>query len=131
MIKMAIPWVGWLWAPATLAVVVLIGLLVHRIFFGVFSRIAKRTSSGIYASLVRHSRKPAGLIFPLIGVILSMPLLHLPPQILDAVNHILALAIIASFGWLAVALTEILSDVISAKYDVGVRDNLTARRVQT
>jgi small-conductance mechanosensitive channel len=129
--KMIIPWVDWLWGLGTLAVVILIGLLVHKIFFRVISRIAKQTSSGIDDSFVRHSRKPAALLLPLIGVILSMPLLHVPPQIHDAVNHVLALAIIASLAWLAVALTEVLSDVISAKYDVSVKDNLTARRVQT
>lgn len=124
-------WETWLWGLAILAAAVLAGLAVHRIFFAVFSRVAKRTSSDLDNSFVRYSRKPAALLLPLIGVILVVPLLHLSPQFRDAVNHILGLLIIASIAWLSIAMTAVLSDMIAAKFDVKVKDNLTARRVQT
>ncbi len=131
MTKLMIVWGSLAWAAGTIAAAIIAGLLVHRIFYAVFSRIARKTVSDLDDSFVKHSKKPAALLLPLIGVILVMPLLHLPPQIHAAISHVLGLLIIGSLAWLSIALTEVLSDMIAAKYDVKVKDNLTARRVQT
>ena len=129
--KILTSWASLAWSLGTLAAAIVAGLIVHRIFFAVLSRIANRTSSTIDNSFVAHSRKPAALLLPLIGVILVMPLLHLQPQIHDTVNHMLGLAIIASIAWLSIAMTSVLSDVMATRYNVNVKDNLAARRVLT
>ncbi len=131
MADMTILWEGWLRALGILAVAIVAGLLLHKILFGVLSRIAKRTPSKLDNSFLQHSRRPAALLLPLVGVVVVMPLLHLQPEIHDTVNHLIGLLIIASVAWLSIALTEVLSDMMAEKYNVNVRDNLAARRVLT
>ena len=126
-----IMWEGLAWAVGALVAAVIGGILLHGIIFAILSRLTKGTTNRVDDSLVRHSRKPAKLLLPLIGIILVMPVLRLSPEIHAAVNHIIGLLIIASIGWLSIALTRVFSDMIAAKYDVSVKDNLTARRVQT
>ena len=126
-----IMWESLAWAVGALVVAVLGSLIAHRVVFAVLSRITKGTTNRVDASLVRHSKKPAKLLLPLIGIILVMPVLQLSPEVRAAVNHIIGLLIIASMAWLSIAMTSVFSDVIAAKYDVTVKDNLTARRVQT
>ncbi len=121
----------WLWSACILLAAILAGLLVHRIVFAVFSRITSRTGSKIDDSFVQHSRKPAKLIFPLLAVFLVMPAVHLPPVVLGTVSHIIGLCVIGAVAWLSIALTEVLSDMMAARYNVNVKDNLTARRVLT
>lgn len=128
---MMIVWGSLAWSLGTLAAAIVGALIVHRIFYAIFARIARKTASGIDDSFLRHSKKPAALLLPLIGVVLVMPLLHLPLQIHNAVTHVLGLLIVGSIAWLSIALTEVFSDMISSKYDVTVKDNLAARRVQT
>lgn len=131
MAKIMISWGSLAWSIGTLVAAILAGLIVHRIFFAVSSRIVDKTESKIDNSFIEHSRRPAALLLPLIGVIIVMPLLHLPVQLHNSINHILGLAIIASVAWLSIAMTSVLSDVMAERYNVNVRDNLAARRVLT
>ena len=126
-----ISWESWLWALGILLAAIAVGLLVHKIFFAIFSSISKRTGSIIDESFVRHARKPAKLILLLLGIFILMPLAHLPAVVSGTINHVLGLCVIAGVAWLSVAMTKILSDMVDAKYNVNVKDNLTARRVQT
>ena len=129
--KIIIPWGNVAWSFGTLVAAILAAIVAHRIFYGLFSKFAKGTKTGIEDSFVKNSRKPAAFLLPLMGVLLVMPLLHLSPQIHDTVSHILGLGIIGTIAWLSVAMTHVLSDVVAAKYDVTVKDNLAARRVLT
>ncbi len=131
MSKLIIAWGGLAWAMVALAAAVIVSLLVHKILFAVLARLTKKTTNRVDDSLVRHSQKPARLLFPLIGVILVLPVLRLSPELHAAVNHIIGLLIIATIAWLSIAITKVFSDMIAAKYDVSVKDNLAARRVQT
>lgn len=131
MAALMISWGNLAWSLGTLVAAILAGLIVHRIFFVVFSRIANKTESRIDNSFVEHSRKPAALLLPLVGVIIVMPLMHLPAQIHNTISHLLGLAIIASIAWLSIAMASVLSDVMAERYDVNVKDNLAARRVLT
>lgn len=107
------------------------GLLVHKILFWVLSGIAKKTSGVLDDAVIRHSRRPSAFLIPVIGVLLVMPLFRLPPEIHAAINHILALAIIAGISCLLIGMTEVLSDVIAAKHQINVKDDLVSRRVMT
>ncbi|MCL5268404.1 MAG: mechanosensitive ion channel family protein [Bacteroidetes bacterium] len=121
----------WLWGACILLAAILIGLLVHKIFYGALLKITARTEGILDDSFVRHSKKPAKLIFPLLGIFLVMPIVHFPPAVAATINHTLGLCVIAAVAWLLIALTKVLSDMMAAKYDVSVKDNLTARRVLT
>ena len=121
----------WLWSGAVLVVAVLVALLGHYLSFSAAERVAARTQSAVDDLLIRHGRKPARLIFPLLAVFLVLGVLPLPPGPTGAVRHGLGLALITSVAWLIVRLFGVLDDLLAAKYKVDVKDNLAARRIQT
>ncbi len=68
---------------------------------------------------------------PLLALLSVIPWLPLPPYVLQHVNHTVGLAFIASIGWLAIAMLDVLRDYISRRDALGLSDNLAARRVRT
>ena len=124
-------WKTLLWAGATIAIAVLVGLVTHYILFSVAKRLAKRTSSVVDDSLLRHSRKPIRLILPILAILIVHPLLPLPQSVMGPVRHLISLCLIGSIAWLAVALINVFEDFVSARYNIAVSDNLTARKIQT
>jgi hypothetical protein len=46
-------------------------------------------------------------------------------------EHIVGLGLIASIAWLVILFSQIVSDILAARYRLDVPDNLTARRIQT
>jgi small-conductance mechanosensitive channel len=84
-------------------------------------------------ALIRRTRRPARLLFPLIGLHAALPLLNsaLAPATLDALRRVLSALSVAAIAWGLVALTHVLDDVVEQRFDISVADNLRARRVRT
>lgn len=124
-------WKSWLWAAAGLAGAIVLALIVHFLVFLLIKRFAGRTSSVVNDSLVRHSEGPTRWIFPLIAILLAVPLLPLRPESLKPLQHALGLGVIASVAWVVILLVDVFADAISVKYAIDVADNLAARQIQT
>lgn len=124
-------WRPWLWALGAMAGAVVLSLLVHYLLFLLAKRFARKTSTVIDDSLIRHGEGPTRWIFPLLAVLLTVPLLPIRPQVLGPLQHILGLGLIASLAWVIILLAEVFGDAISAKYEIDVADNLEARRIRT
>lgn len=107
------------------------GWIAYWLLFLLAQRLAGRTDSRLDSSLVRHARRPMGLVLPLLGLYLAVPTLPLPAITLDLAEHVLGLGLIGGLGWTLVALTEVFEDIIEDRYQMAVSDNLRARRVQT
>jgi small-conductance mechanosensitive channel len=71
------------------------------------------------------------LIIPLFVVRFVLPLLEMPPALLDFMKHFLGLCFIGSFAWLLVRMTFVLDDFILTRFRIDTRDNLQARKIQT
>jgi small-conductance mechanosensitive channel len=123
-------WQAFLLSPSIIAGAIIAGLLAHRFAFSILTR-PNLKMSVIDASLVRHSRKPAMLIVPLLAVILAERVLPVNPTFRGALAHVIGLGLIGSVAWLLVVMIDVGEDVITAKYRVDVDDNLTARRIRT
>jgi small-conductance mechanosensitive channel len=121
----------WLMSVVLLGAAIVAGRVAHAILFSAGRRFAKRTGSLIDNSIVRHGDKPAKLIFPLFAVFLVLPATSLPPHLMAALRHILALGVLASVAWLLIALIDVFEDVVAGEFRVDVRDNLRARKIQT
>ena len=78
-------------------------------------------------ALTRASR----WIFPLLAVLIILPGLPFTPKVMDALQHIVGLGLTAAAAWLVILCIEIFSDIIAGRYRIDVKDNLTARRIQT
>ncbi|HVB56421.1 MAG TPA: mechanosensitive ion channel family protein [Candidatus Acidoferrales bacterium] len=124
-------WDDYLWAAGILAGAVVIALVVHFILFFVLKRLARRKGDVVVNSLVRHAQGPSRLILPLLGLLVALPTVPLPPKILTPLEHIVGLGLIASIAWLIILFSQVLSDILAARYRVDVPDNLVARRIQT
>lgn len=124
-------WRHWLWPAGGITIAVVLSLFVHRIFFLMAKRLAERTSTVVDDSLIRHGEKPTRWIFPLLAIFFAVPLLPIRPQILDPLQHVLGLGLIASVAWVVVLLADVFTDTISERYAVDVADNLAARSIRT
>jgi len=128
-------WRTWLWAVGGLSGAVVLSLAVHRTLFVLARRLARKKNtvidSSFISSLIRHGEKPTRWIFPLLGILLVLPLLPIRPQILGPFEHGIGLCLIAAVAWALIVMTEILTDAISEKYAINVVDNLAARQIQT
>jgi hypothetical protein len=121
----------WLWSSGILVGAILAALGIHRLLFTTLDRVTRRTKSVIDNSLVRHSRRPARLLLPLVAVFLALPATPLPEAVEGPIQHGVGLGLIAAVGWLIVSLMEVVDDVIRGHYDLDAADNLAARQVRT
>jgi small-conductance mechanosensitive channel len=111
--------------------VVLAGLMVHWLLFGIAKRVAARTRRPIDNFLIRRARPPVRLLIPLLFVTFALPELRLLPHVSEALQRVVAMAFIAMVAWLIIALVNVVEDVIEHRYPTNITDNLLARRIQT
>ena len=124
-------WQALLLATAIVCVAVLVALILHYGVFVLAKRLTRRTGSIVEDSLVRHGERPTRWIFPLLAIVLVLPILPFRSDVLRAVQHAVGLGLILSVGWVCILLADVFGDAMYAKYRVDVRDNLTARRIRT
>jgi small-conductance mechanosensitive channel len=124
-------WREWATSAAILIGALIAARIVHKILFSAGQRLARRTGSVIDSSLVRHGRRPAMLVLPLVALFLALPATSLPPGPMGIVRHIIALGMIAAVAWLLIILIDVFQDVVADRYKIGVRDDLQARKIQT
>ncbi len=126
-----VEWKTCLLTAAILGGAVLLALLAHFLIFLALKRGAGRTGSVVDNALVAHARRPAFILLPLAAIVIVIPSLRLPADLLEGVRHIVALGMIGAAAWLAISLTAVFDDFISSKFKIDVSDNLLARRVHT
>jgi small-conductance mechanosensitive channel len=124
-------WQSWLWTGGIIGGAIILALIFHSILVSLAQKFANRTSSVFDDSIVRHGKKPAKLIFPLVGLLFALPMLHLSVSAEEITRHLLALGVIAASAWLLIAMMDVVEDMAAAKFRVDVQDNLKARKIQT
>jgi small-conductance mechanosensitive channel len=128
---LGVEWKEYLLSAPILGGAVLMALLTHFFIFLALKRSADRTGNVVDESLVKHARRPASILLPLAALLIVLPSLKLPSDILQDMRHAIELGMIATFAWLAISLTAVFDDFISSKFKIDVSDNLLARRVHT
>lgn len=124
-------WHAWLWPAIILVGSIFLALIIHSVLFALAKRIAKRTARPIQNSLVRHAEGPTRWIFPLVGIILALPVLPVRSDFVQMVRHVVGLGVIAAVGWVIILLADVFGDAVYAKYRTDIDDNLTARQIRT
>lgn len=110
---------------------ILVALLIHYLVFLVAGKMASRTRGIADNALVEHGRRPARLLFVLLAIFAVLPMADLSEGALATVRQVLTMGITATVGWLAVAFSGAIQDVIAAKHDITQADNLSARQIHT
>lgn len=104
---------------------------VHAGVFALLGRAARRTEIGLASLLVRHSRRPTFLMFPALAMLLAWPALPLSEDASAVLHRGPVLVFLASAGWTAVALINVVADFVVRRHRIDHADNLDARRIHT
>jgi mechanosensitive ion channel-like protein len=124
-------WRNALWSVGLAGGAILLALAAHHILFAFGKRIANRKASAFYAFLASHEENPTRVLLPLLALLAVIPWLPLATFIVARLNHAAGLALIACFGWQAIAMLDVLQDYISHRHALELSDNLAARRIRT
>jgi small-conductance mechanosensitive channel len=116
---------------AILAGAIAVALVVHFVVFFVAERILRREGKSTESLFTRRAQKSTRLIFPLLALVLAIPLAPLPQTLKSSLQHALGLGVIAMVGWVIVILTELGGNIVFARYSMDSPDNLSARRIRT
>ncbi|MFZ0612995.1 MAG: mechanosensitive ion channel domain-containing protein [Desulfobacterales bacterium] len=127
-LKVADPW---LWPAGFLVAAVILVLIGHAVFYRIVARIAARKRASVVESITRRSRKPARVILVLIAVTVSVPALPIRADLASGIDRVVSLVLVAAIAWALIELTGVVEDVVTARFPLDVRDNLTARQVHT
>jgi len=114
-----------------LAGAVALALVVHFVVFIVTERILRREGKSTESLFIKRAKKSTRLIFPLLALVLAIPLAPLPEALKGILQHALGLSVIALVGWAIVILTELAGNIVFARYSIDSPDNLSARRIRT
>lgn len=109
---------------------VVVGLVGHFLIFRMLRNLAKRTKNVVDDSLVKHCYHPLQWTVVVLVIRLGLPVV-LPETNLDTVNHILSLFFIGLVSWLLIKTIYVLEDYILSRFEVGIKDNLRARKIHT
>jgi small-conductance mechanosensitive channel len=116
----------WLYITA-----LLVGVAGHFVVFRVLLHLTKRTIVTFDNTIVKYCYRPLQWIIILLIVRMIGKLPNFKEQVPDVALHVIALLLIALVAWLLIRMTYILEDYVTRRFDVGVRDNLRARKIHT
>jgi small-conductance mechanosensitive channel len=116
---------------AILTGAIALALVIHFVVFFVAERILRRDGKSTESLLTKRAKKSTRLIFPLLALVLAIPLAPLPQALKSILQHALGLGVIALVGWAIVILTELAGNIVFARYSLDSPDNLSARRIRT
>jgi small-conductance mechanosensitive channel len=116
----------WLYGTA-----LLVGIAGHYVVYRIFLHLTKSTAVTFDNALVKRCYRPLQWIIILLIVRVVSNLPDIKSQIPDAALQGLALLLIVLVAWLLIRMTYVLEDYVTNRFDVGVKDNLKARKIYT
>lgn len=109
---------------------VLVGLVGHFLLYKLFRHLARRTGSGIDNSLVTHCYRPLQWTIVVFAVRVALTGI-LQGEELAWLSHLVSLILIGLVAWLLIKAVYVLEDYVAERFQVGVKDNLRARKIHT
>jgi len=120
-------WVSLFWLVLAIAG----GLLLNTLFFKIGIKRLSATEEKFGISFRKRLYPVLRLLIPLFLVLLVMPSLSLPDEILFVLRRLFSVLFIFLVAWFAVALVLTGRDALLNRYDINEKDNLKARSVHT
>ena len=103
----------------------------HFLLVIVLSRLAKRSNSPLDDLVIKHFRRPVLWIMAVVAIRLTVDPIGLPAGLASFATTVSGMALIVVVSWLIVKATYVLSDVVTLRFKVDVKDNLQARKIHT
>ncbi len=108
----------------------LVGIVGHLAGYKLAQKIAAKSKRVHDDIIIRRCYKPV-LWFAVLLFIRTAIAASLSAGTAQNLNHLLALMIIACSAWLLIKLMFVLEDLAARKFEIDVKDNLKARKIQT
>jgi small-conductance mechanosensitive channel len=112
-------------------ITLLVGVAGHCVGFRIVRHLTKRTRVTLDNALVNHCYRPFQWIVILLIVRVVGKFPNMKPHVPEVAEHAIALLLIALVAWLLIRMTYVLEDCVVSRFDVGVEDNLKARKIHT
>ncbi|BAK66815.1 putative MscS family transporter [Sphingobium sp. SYK-6] len=122
---------GWLASLIVAGAAIIVALALHWLAVQIVRRASARSVSSIDDNLLLRLRQPSRWLFVAIALSLVQPALALDEGGLRLWTRLSGLLVPALIGWLAIAVLGVVFDIIQARADIDVADNLRARRRRT
>lgn len=120
-------WKITVWA---VALPLLVGFVGHFAIYAIIRKFTKGSKNLIDDSIVRHCYRPVQWTVVILVIRIAI-VATLREEIVQGLNHILGLLLIASISWLLIKTIYVLEDFIARRFEVDVKDNLRARKIHT
>lgn len=111
--------------------VALLAVLLHAVIFAIAAKAAQRTPLKGDEVVVHKLRGPARIILTVLAVQFVMPSMPMLDAVRLPLRHAFSLTLTLAVTWFLVQLIRAAALMVMDQYDVGVEDNLAARRVHT
>ncbi len=113
----------------------LLGVLLHWALYHTIAAVGRRAPAVLVfdGALLRHSRAPMRLLFPLFATYLVLPgwSRALPDEAVPIIQRTWSILLILAVAWLFIGLSCVVEAVVTRRYDLGTADNLHARKIRT
>ena len=120
----------WLWSSILIVGTLILALLARFLIVAGLKRIDRQNQTVLH-SIIRRTEAASWWIFPLLGFLIALPGISLPPNISAYLQHAVLLGLIAAHAWLVILISEVATDFIAARYRLDTAEDLQARKVQT
>jgi small-conductance mechanosensitive channel len=124
---------GYVYPIMILLGAIIVGFVLHAIISFIFKhrKFRKKITLQQIELQFDHLKGPLRSLIPAICVSIALPFLKIEPRVLDTINHIVDLWLIASIAWIAIGIVHIGRDAILGHFQIDTKDNLRARQVYT
>jgi small-conductance mechanosensitive channel len=112
-----------------LAGAVLAAIASHTLLIFVLRRLISRGS--IASSILKRIGGPTRLVMILLALVLVLPVAEFNAEFAEATRQILKVGVVVLLGWSAAIAINATARRVAGRHDIGVEDNLTARRIHT
>ncbi len=112
-----------------LAGAVLAATASHTLLTVVLRRLISRGS--IASSILKRIGGPTRLVMVLLALVLVLPVAEFNAEFAEATRQILKVGVVVLLGWSAAIAINATARRVAGRHDIGVEDNLTARRIHT
>jgi hypothetical protein len=104
-------------------------LALEQVALRLVRRLGRRST--VSDLVYQRCASPAAVLAVVMGIDLSLGAARFPHSQRIIITHLVALTLIAAVAWLATGAILVGEDMAMNRYDIGVADNLRARKVRT
>jgi len=122
---------GWERLAILLGAAVIVGLAGHILLYRLLLFLTRKTKNSVDNAFIKFCYRPLQWIVILIIIRLLSKLTIFATEVPDFIAHVISLLFITLVSWLLIRLMYVLESFILIRFDVGVKDNLRARKIHT